>query len=539
MPALKTKSAWFSLAAAGLGLLLLALLLAYISTRFQSLQGWLSFLGVGALSALLIWAGWWALRREPRPGWLLYLTIGAALLRLALGAFWYLALPAWGYASPPEQAGYVMADAHERDQAAWELARSGKSLLSAFGGEYHRADQYGGLLFLSATVYRYLGGQAHQPLLMVVLTAAFSALAVAFTWAFAQRSWGQRTACLAAWGMALYPEALLLGSSQMREAFLVTLVAVAFWGLLRFAQDRRPDSLAWSLAAVLGCLLFSPLVAGLLFALLLLQAFFTYEAGLLRQFLRQRRNLLLLAGLAALILIAAWLALRQLAPEVGSNPLALLQWWFRKSAEWQAHLSQRLSGWVQKIFRNTPDWMEMPLLLVFGVAQPFLPAALSDLSGAPIWRLIAIWRALGWTLLLPLLLYASLRLWRKDGYSPQVARGLGLAVWLVILLASFRSGGDLWDNPRYRVIFASLQVALAAWALSAPRGAPDPWLRRVLVGLGLVLAWFMPWYLRRYTPLQWPVVDLFKTLGLGLASAILYWFWDWAGEWWKSNYVHN
>jgi len=98
------------------------------------------------------------------------------------------------------------------------------------------------------------------------------------------------------------------------------------------------------------------------------------------------------------------------------------------------------------------------------------------------------------------------------------------------LLASYRRGGDQWDNPRYRVMFASPQIALAAWAMLAPRRTHDPWLRRVLVGLGLILLWFMPWYLRRYTPLDWPVSDLFKTLGLGLISASLYWLWDWVGE---------
>jgi len=540
MPAWKTKIPWLPLSASAAGLILLSLVLAGISARFQSLLGWASFFWVSALAALLLLGGWRALRGEHPPVWLLHLLVGAALLRLALGAFWYLALPAWGYASPPEQAGYVMADAHERDQAAWELANSGKPLASAFRGAYHRADQYGGLLYLSAAVYRYLGGQTHQPLLIVVLAAAFSSLAVLFTWALAQRAWSEGTARLAAWGLALYPEALLLGSSQMREAFLMALVAAAFWGLMRAAQRRSLNSLGWVLAALLICLPFSPPVAGMLLALLALQALFiakigaarigAFDGGFVRQFASRRRNLLILLGLALLILLAIWLTLRQLAPEVGANPLALLQWWLKKTAEWQAHLSQRASGWVQKIFRNTPDWMNVPLLLIYGVAQPFLPAALGDLSGAPVWRGIAIWRALGWTLLLPLLLYAPLRAWRRNGAKRSIARGLSLAVWLVILLASFRSGGDLWDNPRYRVVFAGTQLALAAWAWSAPRRLPDPWLRRVLVGLAFVLAWFVPWYLRRYTPLQWPVGDLFKTLGLGLACACLYWIWDWVGE---------
>jgi hypothetical protein len=51
-----------------------------------------------------------------------------------------------------------------------------------------------------------------------------------------------------------------------------------------------------------------------------------------------------------------------------------------------------------------------------------------------------------------------------------------------------------------------------------------------LIGLGLVFAWFVPWYLRRYSAaFTWPIVDLFKTLCLGFATAVLYWVWDWAG----------
>ena len=33
------------------------------------------------------------------------------------------------------------------------------------------------------------------------------------------------------------------------------------------------------------------------------------------------------------------------------------------------------------------------------------------------------------------------------------------------------------------------------------------------LAVGAVLAWFLPWYLRRYTPLIWPVVDLFNAMG--------------------------
>jgi hypothetical protein len=103
-------------------------------------------------------------------------------------------------------------------------------------------------------------------------------------------------------------------------------------------------------------------------------------------------------------------------------------------------------------------------------------------------------------------------------------------VWITILIASFRGGGDQYDNPRYRVTFIGLQAILVAWALFEQRRAEDPWLRRALVGLLLVLIWFIPWYIRRRYDFYWPVQDVFKTVGAGLACAVLYFIYDWARE---------
>jgi len=515
----------------GTSLIILSLGLALISTDFLGVDGWISFLLASLLGAALLAGAWQLFRREAMPRWMLWLLIGAALLRLAAGAVWLLVLPAAGYDSPPERLGYVMADAYDRDRTAWELARSDKSLWKAFQGTYRKADQYGGLLFLSAAIYRYSAGEAHQPLLMVVLTAAFSSLAILFTWGFTRRLWGDGAASLAAWALALYPEAVLLGSSQMREAFTITLAIAAAYGLLRFVQERS----WWGLALVIGSLVLSlplsPPSAALLLIVLIIQAS-GMGRGLLPASLQARRWFWpVLVGMVVLVALGLWLALLQFAPQNVTSPLGVVGWWVRKSADWNAYLSERSSGWMQKIFDSTPEWTHAPMLVLYGVVQPFLPAALIDITGAPIWRLIAAWRAAGWTLLMPLLAYAPLRALRKDWLE----RALSLAVWLVILVASFRGGGDAWDNPRYRLTFAGMQLALAAWVWAEQRRAPDPWLRRIVVGAGLIFLWFVPWYLRRYLHFAWPVVDLFKTLGLGVTSAVLYWIGDIVGEDIKKN----
>jgi len=69
---------------------------------------------------------------------------------------------------------------------------------------------------------------------------------------------------------------------------------------------------------------------------------------------------------------------------------------------------------------------------------------------------------------------------------------------------------------------------LVGWAWIEHRRVGDSWLRRTLISALAIIAWFLPWYLRRYTSLTWPIADLFKTLGLGFVSAMLLFLWDWA-----------
>ena len=49
----------------------------------------------------------------------------------------------------------------------------------------------------------------------------------------------------------------------------------------------------------------------------------------------------------------------------------------------------------------------------------------------------------------------------------------------------------------------------------------------LLLALAAILGWFIPWYLRRYSGLDWPVADPAKTLSLGFVTAMLLVAWDW------------
>ncbi len=469
---------------------------------------------------------WHLIRDESPPKWLFSLVIIAAILRISLGLLWFNALPVWGHGTPAEKAGYIMADASARDQAAWNLAQSNKSLWKAFRNN-RTVDQYGGMLFLSAAIYRGLGTHQHNPIQMVVLCAAFSSSTIFFLWGFAKRAWDKDVANLAAMLIAFYPEAMLLGSSQMREAFTIPLTSAAFYGLIRYQQRRDLKSVSMIIVSLLLFIPFSPPFAALLMGILVITAIAS-SIRFANDLTKKSTFWIIFSILFILILAGVWITLKQFTPEGMNNPIHMINWWLRKSASLQAYLSKHASGWIQEIFKNTPTWTHMPMLLAYGVVQPFLPAAIVVGSHAPIWRWITLWRSIGWSFMLIFLVYAPVLTLRKKDNNIRLVRILLLIVWFIILLAAFRGGSDMWDNPRYRATFSSLQIVLVAWTLIELRRSSDPWFwRAIIVGVA-IMGWFIPWYLQRYYSIGWQISDPFRTLGLGISTGILLCIWDWA-----------
>src|SRR5512136_1726679 len=119
----------------------------------------------------------------------------AFLFRMGLGITASALLPQVGYESKPQQAGYLFFDAYRRDSQAWDLAQSGKPLSRAFDQKF-ASDQYGGLLWVSAFIYRYLSAGTHQPLLVVLLAALFGSLGILFVYLAAKRLVDEKAAFL-------------------------------------------------------------------------------------------------------------------------------------------------------------------------------------------------------------------------------------------------------------------------------------------------------------------------------------------------------
>lgn len=510
---------------------LLTFLLSLLLALFQPGdfgRGLLAFLAVLLPGTLLLTALWQRAAEKRFLGALLTLAL---LARVGIGLGLYLALPLNGYPNPEDRAGYLFTDAYRRDHQAWELAQSTRPITDAFRARFY-ADQYGGLLALSALLYRYLSPDAHRPLLVVALVAWIAALGVLYAWRFmralfvlpesplilARQGWARHATLL----FAFYPEALLLGASQMREPFLLTFGALFLWGMRPFFSHTR-HRFSWeALVGLLGLLLISPGMALTLGLALLLWLW--AEGG--KRIPSWLWALLLGVAVLGALLFAFSVAGVSVTP---GTPWAVIGEWSRLAVRWSAYQLERSSGWVQKIFREVPPALQMPFVLGYGILQPVLPAALVEPTTLT-WKGIALARALGWYTLLPLLLFAVRAAWKSP--APERRRWLALwaICWIWIAIAALRGGADQWDNPRYRLWLLIFQAVLAAYAW----GQRDRWLWRLVWIEGLAVLGFLQWYLSRYYHLG-PRLSFYTLVGLIFALALLIllggWWWErWRGE---------
>ena len=461
----------------------------------------------------------------------------AFLLRFGLGICAASLLPQVGYASKPQQAGYLFFDAYRRDSQAWNLAQSAKPLTRAFDEKFS-SDQYGGLLWISAFIYRYLPTGSHQPLLIILLAALAGSLGVAFVFLSARRvgesanntsgsQKADRTALVCALIFAFYPEAILLGASQMREPFLMTLIAMAFYGLTEWQATRAKISWWWILLALAGMLLISPGFAVITLVALTGWLFFaTPNADALTE---RKIPWQVIAGglglliLALLILTASW---NSLVAVKGGGILGVIGSWARETTRWNAYLLGRSSGIVQLLFQALPPLLALPFVAIYGILQPVLPAVLLE-PGIPFWQILGFLRALGWYLLLPLVAFAPMAAWSlPHNQRRRQWLWISLVVWGWILIAALRGGGDQWDNPRYRVILLVWMALLASLAFKQLHGSASRWFWRICSVELIILLTFGHWYSWRYLGFGFNI-GIRNTLALAIGLSMLIVLGDW------------
>jgi hypothetical protein len=479
------KRFWKDYVIASAAGLFLAALLA-LSQLGNWINGWLAFSALlvpGLIVLVMFWR--WAGAGKI----LFWIMLAALVLRIGFGVALEQVLPVAGSGADNQLAGYVFYDSYHRDTQAWSLAESDQSILLAFSKSYSM-DQYGGMLALSALTYRVLSPDMHRPLLVIVLAALTAAAGVALAWKAARLTWGEATAAPVALLLAIYPESVLQGSAQMREPFLITFVTMAFLGAAGWQSARR-SAWVWLAAGLAGMLLFSPGVA--VFTLVVLAGWLWLRSEKRRI---PWRTVLIGAAVLVVALLLLWAGLAR-GNLAGKSPVEVLGSWLKLSSQWDIYLLEKNSGWVQKLFDAMPSWLHLPFVMGYGLAQPVLPASIADPTWWP-WKIIAILRSTGWYALAPLLIYSLFAILRGGKRDRAAWLWLWASSWTWSILSAVRAGADQWDNPRYRVIFLFMQVALAAFAWIHQRATHDPWLGRVFLVEGIFLTFFGEWYASRY-----------------------------------------
>ena len=408
-------------------------------------------------------------------GWMM---LTAFFVRIVLGIFLAWGLPMFGYDEPVQRAGFVFFDAFRRESQAWTLSQSGDPLLRAFSDEFG-TDQYGGMLTLSAAIYRYLSSDAFRPGLVLIVVAGAFSLSIPFLVALLRRWFDMRIGIIAGWFLALYPEGVLLGASQMREAFFILSICMLLWFAGKWlANEKHSHIIFVGFISIIGLMVFSFRVAISAFGFTLMWMWFEWTSNKTQKTWR----------------VIWWIVLVFVTLIV----LLGLRGWLLEVAQWDTLQTLRASGRLQFHLADIAYWLRSPLIWAYGILQPFLPAAV--VHPAPwIWRGIAIFRAFGWYAMLPLLIYGIFRILKLPYSSKKRFLVIALCfIWIWIGISTIRAGGGQWDNPRYRTIFLPLMAILGGWGLVYARETRDRWFTRIFLIEGIFLGFFTQWYVSRY-----------------------------------------
>ncbi|HAF61110.1 MAG TPA: hypothetical protein DCK95_02155, partial [Anaerolineaceae bacterium] len=363
------------------------------------------------------------------------------LLRICTGIALFLLLPIFGYEEEPPQAGYLYLDAYRRDSDAWQIANSDESIFSGFKDDFY-TDQYGGMLSLSAAIYRTFSPDAHRPVLILLITAFISTLGIPFYWQAIQERFNPKIATIASWLLALYPESIILGGSQMREPIVIGLSCIILWGIIHHQKDKRASIITVTLSFLM-LLLISTRYAMAIGILVLLWIWVDHTP---RE--EQGKNKVLRNIFLVLIILAG----------------LFISWnWLVNTARWDLYLMESSSGRVQFELDNIGSQFRIPFLVIYGVLQPVLPAAIAY-PGIAIMRSIAIFRSAGWYAIAPTLLLAPFFVRKeKDTKNRRVLIYTIAFILFWVFLSSLRAGGDQWDNPRYRTAILPWITLVTGW----------------------------------------------------------------------------
>ncbi len=286
----------------------------------------------------------------------------------------------------------------------------------------------------------------------------------------------------------------------MREAIVIPLIALTFFGITQI-QARKLSGWFWILLSAIVLLLIQPLAGLISFAVLIGVWLFD---PITQNALSNRHTVLTIVLLGSLVVVAMFIAssiLVKLPSLQGSGPLSVYFTWFRNNFTFQSYDLERNSGMFQSLLASVGAQWRWLITLVYGIAQPVLPATVGDPTAAVVMRIIGFLRAAGWYFLALFLVYGALRVIssRQEERRYQLM-WIGVISWAWIMVSALNGGADQWDHPRYRAILLLWQVILAAWAWEWARKQHDAWLWRWLAVEVVFVGLFTEWYIGRYYP---------------------------------------
>jgi 4-amino-4-deoxy-L-arabinose transferase-like glycosyltransferase len=456
-------------------------------------------------------------------------------LRLAFLLIAPIALAVWGYASNRNLKGLVELDAINATDTAWAASRTPGPVLASW--KQAPGDNTGGITVLGAAVFRMCSPDVERTLLLGLAASAFTSLSVIAVYRLAGGLFSSGTARAAAVIAAAFPEAVMIGSSHQQLGYVALLFCLELLAVAALTSQKEEVADGSGLpgrrnaAILLAVALITMFFVSRLFFLLAVVAGVVLAVWLTDPRKRIGRVIWIAAGLAAgLLIVVRILGMLDVIP---SNwDFLFLQYQYVYGMAWEEFDKMVAAGGgdlfqtVLATMDRTPAFL---LAAVYGIAQPVLPAAIGHRNltegGGAFWQVLGIYRGLGWYLLLPVLIYGTLKslrgiLARKGGAV------FMLIFWGVALLGSYRAFGDQWDNPRYRLFALAPMALLAAWAWMTQRETGDPWFKRIVIPFAVAVVSLTVWYLMRdYALLDFPVVGSIIVIGaVTIGAFLITWF---------------
>jgi len=448
-------------------------------------------------------------------------ALGSRLAFLILAP---VAMLLWGYSSNRDLKGLIQRDAINAVDTAWYASQPGNSLIDSF--RRGPGDNTGGITTAGMVVFRLLSPGQERTLLLGLFASVLTSLTVIAVYRLGRGFFPPGAAKVAAVIAAVYPEAVMIGSSHQQLGYITLIFSLGLLALAAIIRNAEPvpgdPALPKRRDAVI--LLVLTILLGLFtaikFSILGILCGLAFALWLSDPKKRIGRILWIGAGAAvAVLVVIRILSAFDVIPSAWD--VLFQQYRYLYSMAWDEFDKLKAAGggdFFQTVLMTMEKGPAFILAAVYGLVRPALPAAIgyrnASAEGGFFWQLLNFYRSLGWYLLLPVLLYGTLKSLRGIlARKPETI--FMLIFWIVALVGSYRAFGDEWDNPRYRLFAIAPITLLAAWGWITQREQKDPWFMRIVIPFAVATVSLTVWYiLRDYALLNFPAIPSIALIGV-------------------------